>query len=185
MSLGGEHKDLPQEYASAVAYAEEHNVLVVVAAGNGDSSGVGFDIDQRPVWPAAMPNKNILSVAATKLKGGLTKYSNFGMSGVDVAAPGGDHEDGPLYAPYYSFQKDMYVGLSGTSMATPVTSGVAALVLAANPDFSATEIKARIMSTVDVSDALKGKVASGGQVSALRAVSPESPQNPAPLTNLR
>ena len=59
---------------------------------------------------------------------------------------------------------------SGTSMATPVVSGVAALVLAAEPDLSLAELRQRLMDSVDKLDALSGKVVSGGRVNAARAV---------------
>ena len=55
-------------------------------------------------------------------------------------------------------------------MATPVVSGVAALVLSAEPNLSVRELRERLLGSVDKLDTLEGKVASGGRVNAARAV---------------
>jgi thermitase len=55
-------------------------------------------------------------------------------------------------------------------MATPVVSGVAALMLAAEPDLSMEKLRERLLGSVDKLDALSGKIASGGRVNAARAV---------------
>jgi subtilisin family serine protease len=55
-------------------------------------------------------------------------------------------------------------------MATPVVSGVAALVLAAEPGLSLKELRQRLLDSVDKLDTLRGRVASGGRVNAARAV---------------
>ena len=61
-------------------------MLIVAAAGND-----GDNADKTPVFPAAYPDSNILSVAATNSKDKLASFSNFGAKTVDLAAPG-DHD---------------------------------------------------------------------------------------------
>ena len=63
-----------------------------------------------------------------------------------------------------------YNTISGTSMATPHVTGVAALVKAAHPSYTAGQIKATILANVDKVPALAGKVATGGRLDACKAV---------------
>jgi subtilisin family serine protease len=63
-----------------------NGMLVVAAAGNESS-----DNDRRPIYPASYTLPNIISVAAVDEDGKLAAYSNFGMTSVDVAAPGGNY----------------------------------------------------------------------------------------------
>ena len=67
----------------AVDYAQDHNSLLVVAAGN-DSD----DIDKHPLYPASYGDSNILAVAASTSDDTLASFSNYGATAVDVAAPG-------------------------------------------------------------------------------------------------
>jgi subtilisin family serine protease len=59
---------------------------------------------------------------------------------------------------------------SGTSMATPVVSGVAALILSERPKLSVEELRERLFKSVDKLDALNGKVSTGGRINAAKAV---------------
>jgi subtilisin family serine protease len=59
---------------------------------------------------------------------------------------------------------------SGTSMATPVVSGVAALIVAANPRISVDQLRKRLLASVDPLPALKGKIVTGGRVNAAKAL---------------
>ena len=63
-----------------------------------------------------------------------------------------------------------YATISGTSMATPHVAGVAALVKAAHPSFTAAQVKSAILSSVDKLPSLGGKVATGGRLDACRAL---------------
>jgi hypothetical protein len=65
-------------------------------------------------------------------------------------------------------------------MAAPHVSGVAALVLSLEPGLSASQLKARLLSTVDPVPGLAGKVLSGGRLDAARAVAPPAPPSPGP-----
>jgi subtilisin family serine protease len=160
MSLGGSSSS--NTLAKAMNYAEAHGVLVVVAAGN-DAE----DIDLKPTYPASLTNSNILVVAATDLTGALTDYTNVGPIAVDVACPGGSDADGGLLSAFYTNRlSKKYVRAQGTSMASPLVAGVAALVLSANPNFKAQDIKNLIITRGTERSEYQGKVGSTKLVSA-------------------
>jgi subtilisin family serine protease len=127
--------------------------LVVAAAGNSGNSTV--------LYPAGYTQPNIVSVAATDRNDTLASFSNFGPW-VNLAAPGVDILSTTLDHDYES--------LSGTSMATPHVSGVAALLMEQYPNDSIASIKARILSNVDVLPALAGKVTTSGRLNARKAL---------------
>ncbi|MBI3543037.1 MAG: S8 family serine peptidase, partial [Deltaproteobacteria bacterium] len=126
--------------------------------------------DVKPMYPAALGNANILTVASTTLDGKLEPYSNFGARSVHVAAPGGDVGAGLWGPDFLGAAGAGYVRLTGTSMATPVTAGVAALVKSAYPEAGAVELKSLVMSTGVPSPALSGVTATASVVNASLAV---------------
>jgi thermitase len=66
-----------------------------------------------------------------------------------------------------------YEEKSGTSMATPVVAGVAALIASEQKDISVDDLRKKILLSVDKLDSLKGKVVSGGRINAAKAVGAE------------
>ena len=77
--------------ASELAMFEALNakgILAVIAAGNGNSAGVGINNDATPTYPASYNSPNIISVMATDSAGNPTTFSNYGSTSVDIAAPG-------------------------------------------------------------------------------------------------
>jgi subtilisin family serine protease len=152
-SLGG--AGLDQTQLSAIqAYP---NTLYVVAAGN---SNVNNDVT--PHGPCALPAANILCVGASDENDRRASFSNYGAASVDVFAPGTS-----ILSTYTS---QPYAYLQGTSMASPNTAGVAALVLSVKPGASALEIKSAIMASTESKPDLAGKAVTGGRVNADRAV---------------
>lgn len=107
-----------------------NGALVVGAAGNEDVMQMSY--------PAAF--SDALAVAAVNAEDKKANFSNFG-SWVDIAAPGVD-----IYATVPGGGSE---AKSGTSMAAPVTAGIAGLVIAAEPGISASELKDRLMRTAD------------------------------------
>ena len=145
---------------SALKNAGKNGVLVVAAAGNS-----GRNTDESPHYPSGYELDNIISVGAINENGRLTSWSNYGPKSVDLAAPG----DG-VYST--SSESDTgYLVLSGTSMACPHVSGVAALMLAQNPKIAPTALKALLIRSVSSATSLKGRVASGGWINAFNALS--------------
>jgi subtilisin family serine protease len=73
-----------------------------------------------------------------------------------------------------SSQTNTYEYMSGTSMATPFVTGLAALIWAKEPNLSYLDVKNRILSSVDVIAGLNGKVKTSGRINAYRALNPNT-----------
>jgi thermitase len=131
----------------AIERAEEAGILFVAAAGNARSNN-----DTRPSYPASYETANVISVAATDRDGTLARFSNWGVQSVDIAAPGVD---------IYSTGRIGYRFLSGTSMATPHVSGVAALLLEQNPNLTYQELKEALYRSSEPLPSLEGRIAHG------------------------
>ena len=155
----------------AMSYAETFGALVVAAAGNGDRFyGLPVDTDKAPNFPSALENNNIVAVAAKSKEGLLAPYSNFGKTSVDVVAPGGDSEN-LLYSAFIENPKGIDIkGMSGTSMATPIVAGVAALAWSLNPQLSHIEIKNILLQSGNEIEELKEMVVSSRYLSAEEAI---------------
>jgi hypothetical protein len=142
----------------AIAAAGASNMLFVAAAGN----QYGNNNDLLPFYPASYDLNNIISVAATDHNDDLAWFSNWGPSSVDVGAPGVNILS--------TVPTNAYGSYSGTSMATPHVSGLAALVLDGHPSYSCMQVKTRILTTVDKLSSLTGKVLTDGRINAWRAL---------------
>ncbi|RMG71501.1 MAG: hypothetical protein D6710_05960 [Nitrospirae bacterium] len=147
-----------EEY-TAIKTAGKHGVLFVVASGNNHLAG--DDIDLNPVYPAAYNLPNIITVAASDMDDDLAWFSNYGAQSVDLTAPGLNIIS--LY-PGGGYQY-----LTGTSMAAPHVTGLAALLLSIEPTFSYSQIKSIILDTVDIVPSQQGFTLTGGRVNAYRA----------------
>ena len=137
--------------------AGDAGILFVAAAGNDGSNN-----DSRPHYPSNYDLPNVISVAALDRNDQLAGFSNFGVKTVHVAAPGKDILS--------TWLNDGYREASGTSMATPYVSGIAALVIASEPKISMEKLHERILNSVDKIDSLNGEVASGGRICAAKAL---------------
>lgn len=149
MSLGG--VDDPR-LAAAIHMALRHGKVVVAAAGNTGT-------DNESEWPFFPCNYyGVLCVAATDQRNDLTWWSNYSFDKVILAAPGDEINS--------TFLNDGYAIEKGTSMATPMVSGVAALLWAADPQATANQIIRAIVLGVTPNPNLVGYVRTGGTVSA-------------------
>lgn len=137
--------------------AGEEGILFVAASGNASA-----DADRSPHYPSGYNLPNVVSVAALNRRDELASFSNYGAKSVHVAAPGAEILSTWLGGEYEEH--------SGTSMATPVVSGVAGLVLSNEPKLTVKELRERLLQSVDKLDALSGKTVSGGRINAARAV---------------
>jgi serine protease len=106
---------------------------------------LGFDTDKRPNFPSALPNENILAVAAVDINGDLTTYSNFGARTVDIAAFGGDQKELLVSTFLENPSGQTFAAMAGTSMAAPLVTGLAAQVWSLNPELTAIQVKQLIM----------------------------------------
>ena len=146
------------EYSQALHDAvAASGLLVVAAAGN-----AGSDNDATPVYPASFDLDNVLSVTAVDRQGRLPAFANHGARSVDVGAPGRDILS--------TLPGNTYGWASGTSMAAPHASGVAALVAAADPTRSPAAIARQLIATVTPLPSLARQTSSGGMLSAAAAV---------------
>ena len=137
--------------------AGEEGILFVAASGNSS-----VNTDRSPHYPSSYDLPNVVSVAALNRRDELASFSNYGPKSVHLAAPGAEILSTWLGGEYEEH--------SGTSMATPVVSGIAALVLSVDHDLTVRELRERLLGTVDKLDALNGKVTSGGRACAARAL---------------
>ena len=131
MSLGG--GGYQHTMKDAVSYAFDNGALSICAAGNDGSRNVSY--------PAAY--EECVAVSAIDSNEDLAYFSNYGPE-IDVAAPGVDVLSS-------STRYGGYERLSGTSMACPATTGVAALGLATHPNWTPSELRAKLKETaVDI-----------------------------------
>lgn len=126
LSLGNYQTSAVME--KAIRYAQKKDVVVVSAAGN-DNSG-------QPSYPSAYPD--VIGVAAVDYHGKRAPFSNYGNY-VDVAAPGVD-----IASTYFHGQ---YASLSGTSMAAPHVTALAALIRSIDPTLKNKEVAGIITGT--------------------------------------
>ena len=137
LSLGGPGPPSAVEEA-AIQQASAAGSLIIAAAGN--------DATDEPSYPAAYPE--VVSVSAVGPSKELASYSNFGTT-IDIAAPGGnqlfDIAQG-VFSTLWNFDTNSPTAdlWQGTSMAAPHVSGVAALILAREPELTASQVRQRL-----------------------------------------
>ena len=151
-----------QALSDAITSSEEANILFVAAAGND-----AYDNDAQSSYPSGYPHDSVLAVASTTHTDDMSSFSQWGLTTVDLGAPGSDilsTVPGGGYASY-----------SGTSMATPHVTGAAALAWSVNPELSAIEMKDLLMSSGDDNAALSGKTASGKRLNVKNALDDADP----------
>lgn len=128
---------------NAVVYAQNKGALIVAAAGND-----GATPQTQVNYPAAYPK--VLSVGATDLNDNRASFSNTGID-LDLAAPGVD-----VLVAKDSASGTEYQTSSGTSLSTPHTSGVAALLLSRNPGMTAQDLYDAIVNSADKVSGMSG-----------------------------
>lgn len=157
-----------------------HEVFISVAAGNAER-GVANDNDQVPYFPANFNIPGLMSIASvTPIYGGsglrdifMSSFSNYGATSVDIAAVG-DYLDAQGASGVwssnarYSSPANEFVRKKGTSMATPIVSGIAGVVRAINPSLTAYEVRELIRGTSVYSPRLN-KLKTSAYVSARAA----------------
>jgi len=149
-----------QAERDAIKAAGDVGILFIVSAGN-----YGCNNDIYPFYPASHLLPNIISVAASDQKDNKPSWSNYGAYSVDVAAPGMN-----IYSTTRT-ELGGYGYLSGSSMAAPFVSGLAALIASNYPDYTYQEIKAVILASVDIKASMDDKLISGGRINAFSALS--------------
>lgn len=141
---------------NAVQEAYQEGLVIIAAAGNeGDLKN-----SNKRVYPAAF--SHVISVGATTSKDKRAAFSNYDSS-VDITAPG----DYILS----TFPKNQYAYMSGTSMAAPIVTGVAALIWSNEPKLSKVAVEYRLYdSAVDLGTKGKDIYYGNGRVNAKKAL---------------
>jgi subtilisin family serine protease len=183
-------KQITQDFQRAVNYAHRKGVTLVASAGNGDANGVGIDLatDPRSLLQIPAQLHNVISVGATAPHAqavgtfdDLASYSNFGFPGVDVFAPGGDLTDGGqiedlIFGACSSFSDpacaagNVYSLGAGTSFASPLVAGEAAIIESDTPGHKADLDNCIITSSDKLSRHVPDKIFGFGRVDVLGGI---------------
>jgi serine protease len=185
LSLGGSESSKTLE--DAVAYAYNNRVTVIAAAGNDGKNVLSY--------PAAYDDY-VIAVGATRYDKTLAYYSNYGPS-LDLVAPGGDlnvdqnndtYGDGVLQQTYekkgWGRTSWGYYFMTGTSMAAPHVSGVAALLIANGNATTPNEVRAALQeSAEDLGTPGRDDTYGWGLVDAYAALQWTAVDNKRPVAN--
>ncbi|HJH25603.1 MAG TPA: hypothetical protein C5S37_02260 [Methanophagales archaeon] len=173
-SAGGSASNTKEQ---AIIYARDRDCLIVAAAGNDYEGNVGY-----PAAYSALYD-NVIAVSATDSADNFAAYSNKGPE-TNVAAPGSNvYSTMPNYHvtlndPPFNYNQD-YDYLSGTSMATPYVSGLAALLLSCDNGLTAAEVRDIIESTSDdLGTPMWDEYYGYGRIDAYEALSYACPTGP-------
>lgn len=157
MSFGKSFSPQKEAVDKAVRYAEQKGVLLIHAAGND-----GENIDEEKNFPTRFYNdgkeaKNWIEVGASAWGGDelVGSFSNYGKKMVAFFAPGVEV--------YSTVPGSKYKNESGTSMASPSTAGVAALIMSYFPELSALEVKDVLMKSTKKFDNIQVQKPGGGK----------------------
>ncbi len=142
---------------AAIQKANEENQLFITAAGNNE-----INIENKAYYPVSFDLDNIIGVAATDASDQLASFSNYGAKSVDITAPG--------VGIYSTFPSNSYASLEGTSMATPHIAGACALIWSVYPNYSAIEVKNKLLNGVDKLPQLEEKCLSGGRLNLAKSL---------------
>lgn len=137
--------------------ARDANIMVAAAAGNN-----GVNTDGNFMWPANLDVENVIAVANMKQDGVLSSTSNYGVTSVDIAAPGTG-----IYSTVIG-SDSAYQWKNGTSMAAPHVAGALALYRVLNPLSTVQQTRNALLSSAAVEPSLNGKVAGARRLDVSR-----------------
>jgi subtilisin family serine protease len=146
----------------------QYKMLVVTAAGNNAKNVDGpnrSNLNQVIYYrPASMKSDNLISVAATNCLSGISAYSNYGKTSVDLAVQGDSI--------FSTVMKGRWGFKNGTSMAAPFITGTAAILASRRgaTAFNPNAIKEAILQSVDNQPFLSSKVLHTGSLNICNAL---------------
>lgn len=133
--------------------AYKKGVVVVAAAGNHDGQTSG-DLKTHPAFPACFTDNGagnsqwMLTVGSVDSHDQISRFSNYG-SCVSLVAPGENIYSTERYAPQFGYNNTFGGPWQGTSFATPLVAGAAALIKSLHPSFTAAQIIPLLLSSAD------------------------------------
>ncbi|MBU1327314.1 S8 family serine peptidase, partial [Patescibacteria group bacterium] len=146
------------EYDAINRFKTAGGIFVAAAGNDGANNDAGTHL-----YPADYTLDNIISVTATDQNDNLAYFSNYGVTSVDIGAPGVN-----IYSTIGAGEQ--YVHWNGTSMASPHVAGLVALLEGYNSDLIFSQVKNIILSTGDEKASLSGKTVSGKRANAYKAL---------------
>lgn len=151
----------------AYKYAYDHSVVLVTAAGNDDKN-----LDSVPTYPAAFDTPSNITVDSSTDADQKSGFSNYSQTLTHVFSPGNQIVSsipGSQCSDVNNLYMNCFAELDGTSMATPLVAGIAALAIREAPQLSAYQIRGLILSAIDSVSQLTNYSATGGRINAYKA----------------
>lgn len=127
--------DYYDELGKTIKWANDRGVIIVAAAGN-YTSGYSMDLNIDPIYPACYGDKNgkwVLAVSSLNNSKAKSSFSNYGSKCIDISAPGENLTSLAFYSPKAKFDNLYLYNYTGTSFASAVVAGGAALIKSQNP----------------------------------------------------
>jgi hypothetical protein len=158
---------------NAIKNAQSVGHLFIAAAGNN-----GRDNDATPHYPSSYDLPNVISVASIDRYDARSSFSNWGLTSVDLGAPGSSI--------YSTILNNGYGSKSGTSMATPHVAGAAAVLLSYRPGWTWQQLRDALFQNVRLTTAMSGITSTGGVLDLSKALNyaKSLPNNPPVVTIL-
>jgi subtilisin family serine protease len=170
-----------QSLTNAINSANTAGILFVAAAGNEE-----LDIDDFPGAPSGVDAPNVIRVSASDRIDDLVYFSNYGRRLPSIGAPGrGILSTTPLNYPgatYTESDGSTYTFFSGTSMASPHVTGVAALIVAQYPSITMQRLRAALLYSGEPTPAMTGKTSTARRLNARLALENAATSDSTPPT---
>jgi len=141
----------------AIRAAGDIGMFFIAAAGNDNVNN-----DVSPHYPSSFDLDCVIAVASSDRNDSRSSFSCYGLTSVDLAAPGSSI--------YSTVPNGSYGTKSGTSMATPHVAGAVALIKSVAPMMTIPDLKSLLLDHVDPLPAFNGKCVSGGRLNLLASL---------------